>query len=229
MLKKVVSTSQKLARLKSDSARLLYTWLLPHLDVEGRFSADPDVVKGYVVPRLKMTPKQVAQYLQEMADVGLIQIYQVNGDLFLEYAKFKDYQTLRKKREAESIIPKPNSRITPSALLELSGRTPAQDKLSKDKLSKVKESKENYAEFVRLTKQEYETLISKYGEGITEKMIDILDNYKGSKGREYKSDYRAILSWVVDKVQAQETKNKVEPEESEAYKRFKEARERKDS
>lgn len=26
------------------------------------------------------------------------------------------------------------------------------------------------------------------------------DNYKGSKGKTYKSDYRAILSWVADKV-----------------------------
>jgi hypothetical protein len=30
-------------------------------------------------------------------------------------------------------------------------------------------------------------------------MIEILDNYKGSKGRMYKDDYRAILSWVVNK------------------------------
>ena len=30
-------------------------------------------------------------------------------------------------------------------------------------------------------------------------MIEILDNYKGSKGKKYRSDYRAILNWVVNR------------------------------
>ena len=30
-------------------------------------------------------------------------------------------------------------------------------------------------------------------------MIDILNNYKGSKGRKYKSDYLTIRGWVKDK------------------------------
>ena len=33
----------------------------------------------------------------------------------------------------------------------------------------------------------------------TKRMIEILDNYKGAKGKRYKSDYRAILTWVVDR------------------------------
>jgi len=72
----------------------------------------------------------------------------------------------------------------------------------KVKLSKVKESKVNkikYAEFVSMTKEEYEKLVSEHGETPTKEMIRILDNYKGAKGKRYKSDYRAILSWVVGK------------------------------
>ena len=30
-------------------------------------------------------------------------------------------------------------------------------------------------------------------------MIDILNNYKGSKGKRYKSDYLTIRGWVKDK------------------------------
>lgn len=30
-------------------------------------------------------------------------------------------------------------------------------------------------------------------------IIELLDNYKGANGRKYKNDYRAILSWVIDK------------------------------
>ncbi len=82
---------------------------------------------------------------------------------------------------------------------------------NKGKESKGKESKENknkYGDFVSMTQSEYEKLISEHGEVLTRKMIETLDNYKGSKGRTYKSDYRAILSWVKDKVITENPKPK---------------------
>jgi len=60
--------------------------------------------------------------------------------------------------------------------------------------------KVNYADTVIMFETEHKKLIEKYGEETTKKMITVLDNYKGSKGKTYKSDYKAILSWVVDKV-----------------------------
>ena len=73
--------------------------------------------------------------------------------------------------------------------------------------SKVKKSKEKaadkieFAEFVRMTQSEYDKLIDKYGKAAVDKFVDVLDNYKGANKKKYDSDYRAILSWVVDKVQ----------------------------
>jgi hypothetical protein len=64
-----------------------------------------------------------------------------------------------------------------------------------------KEPKHNYAEFVKLTETEYNKLIDRYGKEKSKRMIEVLDNYKGANGKKYKSDYRAILSWVVDRVQ----------------------------
>ena len=58
----------------------------------------------------------------------------------------------------------------------------------------------SFAEFVTMTNAEYERLVSTYGEGDCRRMIQILDNYKGSTGKKYKSDYRAILNWVAAKV-----------------------------
>lgn len=60
-------------------------------------------------------------------------------------------------------------------------------------------------EFVQMNDQELLNLIEKNGEENTWKMIDVLANYKGSKGKTYKSDYRAILSWVVDRVMKEES------------------------
>jgi hypothetical protein len=65
----------------------------------------------------------------------------------------------------------------------------------KDKVIKI-----TFAEFVTLSQEEYDKLISSYGEEKTKRMIEILDNYKGSAGKKYKSDYRAILNWVVNRV-----------------------------
>lgn len=71
---------------------------------------------------------------------------------------------------------------------------------SKEKESKEKESKKKYAEYVSLLPSEYEKLVSENGEELTIIMINVLDNYKGANGKNYKSDYRAILNWVKDKV-----------------------------
>ena len=55
-------------------------------------------------------------------------------------------------------------------------------------------------EFVSLTYEEHKKLVDKFGEADTKRMIEILDNYKGSNGKKYRSDYRAILSWVTDRL-----------------------------
>jgi hypothetical protein len=67
-------------------------------------------------------------------------------------------------------------------------------------------AKINYAEYVSMTNDEYQKLLDAYGEENTKRMIEVLDNYKGATGKKYKSDYRAILNWVVDRVMKEEKK-----------------------
>jgi len=149
MLKKKISQSRKLAQLPSDSDRLFYTWLIPHLDVEGRILADPDVLKGQIVPRLKKwTTQKVDKILKVLADNELIILYQANGDQYLELCKFHDEQSLRRDREKKSDIPDPNEGKIytksnslsehPAGLQEDSRRTPAEVKLREVKLSQDK-------------------------------------------------------------------------------------------
>lgn len=56
------------------------------------------------------------------------------------------------------------------------------------------------AEFVKMKQSEFDKLVEDYGEEFVKECIMALDNYKGSTGKTYKSDYRTILSWVVAKV-----------------------------
>jgi len=140
MLKKQISRSRRLGELKSDSARLLYTWILPHLDIKGRHEADPSVIKGEIVPRLEsFNSKNIQAYLEDMHKVGLISLYRNDGDQFLQFRKFEEHQSLRPDKEACSRIPDPScSGTTPVQLPDKVGPTPDEDKISKDKRSKKK-------------------------------------------------------------------------------------------
>lgn len=63
------------------------------------------------------------------------------------------------------------------------------------------EPKVQWAEYVSMTNAEHQKLLDTHGPADTARLIEILDNYKGSSGKKYKNDYRAILSWVEDRLE----------------------------
>lgn len=78
--------------------------------------------------------------------------------------------------------------------------TPAPTNSGESKSKKPKKSapeKKHYADFVTLTEEEYSKLKEQYGTEAVKWCIQKLDNYKGSTGKKYASDYRTILSWVI--------------------------------
>lgn len=99
-----ISKSKKLAKLKTDKARLLYHMIYPHTDREGRYSGDPLDIKEDCVPRLKYSVKKIVEFLLDLDDVELITLYAVKGVPYLQIERFGDFQTIRKDREAASII-----------------------------------------------------------------------------------------------------------------------------
>ena len=76
------------------------------------------------------------------------------------------------------------------------------------------EEKNEYGTQVRMTEKEYKDLINTYGEGMTKQLIEQLSIYKQAKGKNYESDYAAILYWVTERIRELEKKNA-------NYKRFK--------
>lgn len=72
-------------------------------------------------------------------------------------------------------------------------------KYKEEDKDKVKD-KVKYGDDVFLTEAEYQKLCNSQGQIIANKCIVKLDNYKGSTGKKYKSDYKAILNWVLDEV-----------------------------
>lgn len=57
-----------------------------------------------------------------------------------------------------------------------------------------------------MTNVQHEKLLAAHGSADTARLIEILDNYKGSTGKTYKDDYRAILSWCVDRLKEERRK-----------------------
>ncbi len=108
MLSKDISLDEKVNALSDDSAQLLLTWLIPHLDCEGRTYGEAGVVKAMVIPRHNWSNKRVEKYLTEMEKLGLIARYSLNGNSYLFAPNFDKHQVgLRKERESQSKIPPP--------------------------------------------------------------------------------------------------------------------------
>jgi len=106
MLSKDISLDEKVDALSDDSARLLFTWLIPHLDVEGRMYGEARIFKSIVAPRRNYSIKKVEKYLTEMGNLGLIERYTVDGNRYLLAPNFEKHQTgLRKDKEYQSKIP----------------------------------------------------------------------------------------------------------------------------
>ena len=117
MISKSISLDEKVNSLPDDTARLLFTWLIPHLDCEGRQHGDPVTIKSIVFPRRNISIRKIEKYLKEMEKKRLILRYSVDGNAYLFAPNFEKHQTgLQKSKEAQSQIPPPPPDLIPELL-----------------------------------------------------------------------------------------------------------------
>lgn len=142
---KEISLDEKVAALSDDTARLLFTWTIAHLDREGRTYGEPHLIKAQVFPRQKISTIRIEKYLLEMEDMGIIiryssenagqnhkisaessngveknrKLFQISRikERYLSYPNFEKHQIgLRKDKESPSVIPPPPDKVTPPLL-----------------------------------------------------------------------------------------------------------------
>ena len=82
---------------------------------------------------------------------------------------------------------------------------------------KTPSSKKKYAEAVTMTEEEYQKLTGQHTTAFVEKCIEVLNNYKLSSGKRYKSDYHTILNWVIERVSKDYPQLDKPPAQSSAY------------
>lgn len=137
MLNQTVCASLKFQHLPDDTCRLLATWIIPHLDLNGVFYADPAMVKSAVFPRrADITPDIVGQYLDAIEDIGLIVRFHANGDYWQWWPGFADNQVgLRRDRETTTYPPPPtqDDGKEPEPIRQDDGTNPAEEKGTEEK------------------------------------------------------------------------------------------------
>jgi len=105
MLHKTISLSGEVNKL-SLPARLLFTWMIPHADDDGRLKGDPEHIKAMVTPMTKWSFKKISDYLTEMHKAGLIIRWLNNKDeSFIEFPNWKKYQSIKSDRYKPSDLP----------------------------------------------------------------------------------------------------------------------------
>jgi hypothetical protein len=201
MLQNRISKSQKLASLSSDTVRLLYTWMLSHLDVNGNFYADPVMVNNLVFTRLGHSVDNIAAALDELEASGLIIRYQVGNETYLNYPDFQEKQPkINKDKEGKPDIPL----YTPDKLRSNAGITPeiVCPKIREDKIREVKIREENtlsqknkFLDSVFLTAIEYQKLQEVLGQKSLDVGIEKLDYSITVKSGKYKDHYKTLLNW----------------------------------
>lgn len=155
-----ITKDKRINDLSDDTSRLAFTWLITFADAEGRTNGDPALVRSMLFPRrTDVTVDQMKSYIQEWADIGLIEWYEAAGDLWIAFPSFEKNQTgLRKDREPESNIPPPPglqvSVNMPEVVRKDAGVDPEKNGLIKVKLIKAN----NTADAVSPAIQEKEKL-----------------------------------------------------------------------
>jgi len=107
MLNKSISISTQVDSVP-ERGQLLFTWMIPHGDDEGRLIGSPKYIKGIVVP-LKMgkfwTHTAIENYLLSIKDAGLIHYFYQSGERYINFIGWLNHQTIQSDRAQLSKLP----------------------------------------------------------------------------------------------------------------------------
>ena len=97
IIKESIRTSKSVNAM-SDFQYRMWTYLITYVDDYGRGSADPEIIKGYVFPkRQSVTISTVKKALADLAAMGSLILYEVDGDAYLCFPNWSKHQTVRNK------------------------------------------------------------------------------------------------------------------------------------
>lgn len=183
----------------------LWFWGLKNADETGLVGdADLDVLSRYLYGCGEGCDLDMGKVVQALVDVGWIDMA-ANGFYIHDWDTWQEQWYKLQKTRKYDVERKRKARAEELEAEKRDAGEAAEEPEKKPKRKAAKKPKDepekkSYAEFVKMTEANYARLIELYGQKFADTCITELDLYKGSKGKTYKDDYRAILSWVVDRV-----------------------------
>lgn len=121
IIKESIRTSRAVNAMTDFQFRF-WVYLITYVDDYGRGSADPELLKGFVLPRRKsVTESTIEKTLAELAAMGLIDLYQVDGESYLCFPNWGVHQRIQNKK---SKYPEPQKGHPPSSAVNHGGLPP---------------------------------------------------------------------------------------------------------
>lgn len=198
IIKESILASDNINQL-TPSAEVLFYRLMVSCDDFGIFYGSSNMIRARCFPLSidKIKESSIDKWLEELQKSELIFIYQADGKRYLKLTNWEKHQTVRAQK---------SKYITPDSdnvqmITDVNNCIQLQADVHVFENENVNENgirilKKKYLDCVKLLDSEHEKLVSEIGEEGTKRVIEILDNYKGSTGKTYKSDYKAICGWV---------------------------------
>jgi len=106
MIDKKISVSEQVANL-SIPAQLVYTWAVAHADDVGLLPSSMRTLKGTIVPLWDMQIDAFEKLVQEIVEEGLWETYEYQKVRYYRLTSFTKYQTLKRDRQPQTILPIP--------------------------------------------------------------------------------------------------------------------------
>ncbi len=186
----------------SFQAEVLFVRLFMKADDYGCYHANPKLLNASLFPLKSIREADITRWLTECQDSGLIALYENSGKKYLFIKNFGQRLRTMKRKFPEPDINNPVSDLSATC----------QPETKRNETEVETETKEKVRDNVTLKRSEILKLEKSYSDEELNWMYDKLSAYKLSKGKRYKSDYGAILTWVVKSLEEAKEKSSAKKE-----------------
>jgi len=104
LISEAVILSKKINAV-SEGAENLYYRLYLVCDDFGCFFADPKIIKGKAYTLRKISIEKIKKRMRELADIKLIKLYEIDGEMYYMVLKFNTYQKFRRDIMRKHMVP----------------------------------------------------------------------------------------------------------------------------
>ena len=191
MLKESIRTSKKV-NMVSDFDFRVWAYLITYVDDFGRGSADPELLKGLVFPRRKgITESQITKALANLASIGMVALYEAEGEPFFYFPNWDKHQQIRAKK---SRFPEPeiicNQMISDDSKCSRNPREEESESNTKEKRAGARERPPTLEEIEKYCRECNSTVDP-------QKFFEYFEagGWKDSKGQPVRNWKQKLLTW----------------------------------